>query len=295
MSNRTYWIAAGLGLLIGTAASADLLRFATYNIQNVGYQGISEQRADAIDDIMSSIAADVWAIQEIYEVDNFQAFLNERFGGLYETVIVDGNSSYRVGILSKHPIVSYVDHSDDRAEDGSKIFSRNALEVTLDVGGGELVTVISTHLMPGYDRLRRHLEGQRLAEIIGSLPADRQVVVMGDFNDVFSSEWDPLPSPVNLVQDAGLTAVPARNAVSHSTATFSSTTPVVRYDYIFMSGQLYSQLIQHEVYSGSNAAAASDHLPVWAEVDVAIPEPASAVLWMTGTFTAIMFRRRQRC
>ena len=293
---RRYVLATLMVLLILSGASpadADLIRFATYNTYYALQPDINPGTWNNLASVMNTIDTDVWAIQEIRNGDFFHEFFQDRITGLYETVVAQGNSGYQVGLASRFPIVEVIDHADDRDANGAKIFSRTALEVTIDIGG-ELMTVISTHLMPGYDRERRHLEGQRLAEIIGSLPADRMIVVMGDFNDVFSSAWDPLPSPVNLVQDAGLTAVPARNAESHSTATFSSTTPVVRYDYIFMSGQFYSQLVQHEVYSGSDAAAASDHLPVWAEVDVAIPEPASAVLWMTGTLVAAMFRGRRR-
>jgi len=294
---RRLWclLAAGLVLCLGSArASADLLRFATYNSYNLGYNGvITGSKYDALAGVMNTINADIWAIQEIRDAAAFSEFVNTRLTGLYSTVVLQGNSSYQVGLISRYPIESVVDHSNDRANDGTRIFSRTALEATIRIGE-QLITVISTHLQPGYDRDARNIEGQRLAEIISALPSDRPVIVMGDFNDVYSASSEPVPSPVNLVTAAGLIAAPARNDISRSTATYSSISPVIRYDYVFMSQSYYEKLTQYAVFTSSQTKTASDHLPVWAEVDVEIvPEPASLALW-SAVPAAIWLRRRRR-
>lgn len=107
------------------------------------------------------------------------------------TMVIDGNDNrgIDVGLLSKFPILGIETHIYDGTS-RSRIFSRDCLEVKLEMPNGKPMYILCNHLKSrGYgsqasNDSRREKQAKRLAEILGKYNLDTDyVVVAGDLND----------------------------------------------------------------------------------------------------------------
>lgn len=164
--------------------------------------------------------------------------------------LVEGEARYGNGLLTRFPVLRAERH--DLSVQGQE--PRGALEALLDVPGGP-ARVIVTHLGLRARERRRQLEG--LAAILVARP-EPVLALLGDMN-----EWRPRPfrDPLEILS-RGLLPVPIARS-------FPSRRPLVALDRIWIGRDYH--LVGSGAHRSALARAASDHLPVFAEV-----EPAAA-------------------
>lgn len=142
---------------------------------------------------------------------------------------------------------------------------RGALWVAVDLGGVEL-QVINTHL----GLVPREQQAQAAA-LIGEhwMASDAFVgpaVLLGDFNATpFSRAYRMLAAVLRDAQD-GVGRPP--------TATFPSGFPFLRIDHVFVAGDIVTRSIASPF--DPRARAASDHLPLVAELEIGLPGTAGS-------------------
>lgn len=126
---------------------------------------------------------------------------------------------------------------------------RGALRIDLDIGGP--FSVVAAHL----GLTRYHRQGQ-LAAIRAAVAPDRQpTAIMGDFN-----EWSPT---------RGLAPLQGDFAIHAPGKSFHASLPMAALDRIALGAGL--QLQGGGVVETAQSLRASDHLPIWADIDIAQP------------------------
>jgi endonuclease/exonuclease/phosphatase family metal-dependent hydrolase len=123
---------------------------------------------------------------------------------------------------------------------------RAALEAMVDTPTGAL-HIVAAHL--GLSLRERHRQARKLAEL--AVSASTPTVMLGDFNDWF---WH------GSVQHALRTILPGRSRFR----TFPAFFPLFRLDRIYCRP---ASILRH-AYTDRGARAASDHLPVIADIDL---------------------------
>jgi endonuclease/exonuclease/phosphatase family metal-dependent hydrolase len=136
---------------------------------------------------------------------------------------------------------------------------RGALWVELDLGQDRRLQVINTHLglVPREQQIQAAaLIGEKWLASEGFTPP---AVLLGDFNATpFSATYRLLTS---VLRDAQAKSPRA------PTATFPSGFPLLRIDHVFLAGQI--EVVSVESPYDARARAASDHLPLVVELDLA--------------------------
>jgi endonuclease/exonuclease/phosphatase family metal-dependent hydrolase len=126
--------------------------------------------------------------------------------------------------------------------------ARGALDIELHAAG-RVVRVIVTHL--GLRPAERRVQVRKLLTVLGSIPADSPVVVLGDIN-----EWLPIGRPLRWLH--GLLGKPP------SQGSFPVWAPVFALDRLWC--RPLGALLAVEVHRSTDARVASDHFPVKAVV-----------------------------
>ncbi len=105
---------------------------------------------------------------------------------------IDGNDNrgIDVGILSRYPIKNIKTHIFDKPSSNSRsqTFSRDCLEIELDLGSGKSLHILGNHFVSKMNGSssdpRRKMQAQAVKEILKNYDLSRDyVVVAGDFND----------------------------------------------------------------------------------------------------------------
>jgi endonuclease/exonuclease/phosphatase family metal-dependent hydrolase len=230
------------------------IRVATWNVHScVGTDRRHDPARTAA--VISELDADVVALQEFqYPAD---IALETRTPVVLETLdryecalgptLTRLTHSFGNVLLTRHAIrdLRRLDLSHERRE------PRGALAATIDVHGADL-HVVATHL--GLRPSERRLQVRRIMEHIETLPSGF-LVVLGDFND-----WLPGRSLVR--------ALDARFGKPPSPPSFPAAWPVLTLDRIWVHP--LATLRTLAVHRSPLARRASDHLPVVAEIDVAL-------------------------
>jgi endonuclease/exonuclease/phosphatase family metal-dependent hydrolase len=125
---------------------------------------------------------------------------------------------------------------------------RGCVIVRLATGLGEL-TLVAVHL--GLRRRCRRLQFARILRTLGRGGAER-AVILGDFN-----EWSP---------DRGVEPLQQRFRVVSPGLSFHASQPVAPLDRFALGARV--ALVDAGVEAGPAARRASDHLPVWTEVEL---------------------------
>ena len=115
--------------------------------------------------------ADVVGLQEVENMEELKQFnrkyLKKAFG---EEVLIDANDPrlIDVALVSKLPIVHARSHQFDADEDGRLIFSRDCLEVDIQVSAQKTLTLYVNHFKSkiGGGEDRREKQATRVAEIV---------------------------------------------------------------------------------------------------------------------------------
>jgi endonuclease/exonuclease/phosphatase family metal-dependent hydrolase len=139
---------------------------------------------------------DVICLQEVESLPVLDRFNSFYLGGMKyaHRAVIDcfDPRQIDVAVLSRFPIVSLRSHRDERNKKGTAfLFSRDCLEIELDVGGKKL-TLYANHLksmMEGREatRARRQEQAERVAAIVDTRWKKSgykgNFVVLGDLND----------------------------------------------------------------------------------------------------------------
>lgn len=224
------------------------LRIATYNIHRcVGRDGAADPRRVA--DVLQALDADLVALQEVaFEPDapgDVLQFLAEaaRARAIPGPTLLEGKGRYGNAVLSRIPPrqVRRIDISVPGRE------PRGALHLTVDIPPRTL-SILATHLGLASDERRCQMD--RLTTHIETASAD-VVIMMGDFN-----EWFPWGRSLRRLKRIF--------APLFAPATFPSRRPVVALDRIWVRPA--QALTALKVYAEARARAASDHLPLIADL-----------------------------
>ncbi len=254
----------------------------TYNILDGG-----EDRFDKLLAVMREADPNIIALQEANDeeiLDNLGRELE------MQAVLVEGNRGYNLGLLSRYPI-SEVESPLDPA-----IFHHGYLQAKLDTPLGPVKALVA-HLKPGYSPADEEFRQREVAAILAAMQPDFEGLsfLAGDFNtmspqDVMKLEDWPLHWRVYLATlggDIGRAAITEVLAAGYTDSyrqlyppadpnapeksryqpgyTLPAYKPNIRLDYLFTSPRLATHLQSCEVFSSSQAKAASDHLPLVAD------------------------------
>lgn len=177
---------------------------------------------------------------------------------------------YGNALLTRFPIRRWIKHKLPRTPSGGKkyIEPRGLIEVELEVDGHPL-TVFLTHLHAGEPEELREAQVRVILERMKRCNTPH--ILMGDFNDF--SPLDPGAPPTKsnavamILREGYIDAFRYLN--SHEVGgTFPSHRPIRRVDFIFLSPDLAPCLRSAGVLRTPMTAIASDHYPVWAELDL---------------------------
>ena len=252
--------------------SAHHLKVMTYNIHScIGIDG--KIRPERIISVIRSCRADVIALQEV-DANRQRSRGHEQARMIADALamshhyyaVSDWNGEqYGLAIVSRYPLehvqsghLTPVDHA-NRSE------ARGALWVKLATPAG-VVNVINTHF--GLRREERQRQAAMLLgdDWLGQVPAAEPIILCGDLND----------GPKSLVCKSfgrRLVDVACRLPNHRPRATFISTMPLRRLDYIFASEHFTVNAVRQP--RTPTAKLASDHLPVCAELQLRLPNFAA--------------------
>jgi endonuclease/exonuclease/phosphatase family metal-dependent hydrolase len=224
------------------------LRVASYNIHcGIGWDGrFNEQR---ILDVLKEIEPDVVALQEVESrasgIDMLQWLAKGMgFHAVAGTTLLHADGHYGNGLLTRCPVIRsrLLDLSFGRRE------PRGAISADLDCNG-EPIRIVATHL--GLRPAERREQVQLLLKLFRESPDDR-AVLLGDLN-----EWFLWGRPLRRLHKY-FTHTP-------SPPTFPSVMPVLALDRLWTHPRAILRRIS--VHTSPKARAASDHLPLVAELE----------------------------
>jgi endonuclease/exonuclease/phosphatase family metal-dependent hydrolase len=153
---------------------------------------------------VKEVDADVIALQEVEGVDTLKHFRTDYLGGFraYESVTgIDGNDPRLIDVmvLSKLPVVHVRSYQclRDPGVKGKELFSRDCLEVVLEVLPGKTLTLFVNHLKSmirtraeTQPKRERQAAGVRqlVEERFGANAGREKFAILGDFNDYLEKD-----------------------------------------------------------------------------------------------------------
>ncbi|MFL5834318.1 MAG: endonuclease/exonuclease/phosphatase family protein [Solirubrobacterales bacterium] len=253
---------------------------------------------------VKELDADVIAMQEVEGVDTLKHFRTEFLGGFrsYEYVDgIDGNDPRLIDVmvLSKLPIVhvrSY-QHLRDPGVKGKELFSRDCLEVLIEVAPGETLTLFVNHLKSMIrtreeTRPKRERQAAGVKQIVeerfGADAGKEKFVILGDFNDYLEKDDQGESGIAELVEwEQVENVVTRRPADDRWTHCYAGGNDYKQLDYMLLSKSLAeANPGQPEIMRkgmptratrydgprfdgiGKDKPKASDHCPVVMEIEV---------------------------
>ncbi len=295
----TRWLKWGGGLLccvsllsfaVGETWKIATYNLANYNLTNRQIEGAylteypkPEREKTALRRVIQDLNADVLALQEV----GGEMFLRELQRDLkgegvdypYSVVLTAGDSSRKVGVLSRRPFAQVRRHDDLEFKyfNGREGVKRGMLEVRFDTAAGELALFVvhfKSRLTERSDdpeaEIRRGREATAARDRVLELFPDPRTglfMIAGDFNDgpvdravrAFAQRGDlPLSYLVPVADSRGETWTHRywRNDVYS------------RVDHIMVSKSLQAVMSSEVgvVYDGPGVTVASDHRPVMVEL-----------------------------
>ncbi|MEM9019452.1 MAG: endonuclease/exonuclease/phosphatase family protein [Planctomycetota bacterium] len=289
-----------MGLPVAVAEEVTVM---SYNLENAfdvfddpytGDESTDAKRSDEMVAIAKAIASADPDIVVVQELEN-QAMLE----GLVRTFLSDAGYDYiacdrgndgrgiNLGIISRYPIRSITSYrhrtlTHPDAPDRTWRFSRDAMQITLDVNGQRL-DVINVHLKsnsssPGDEnsKLRRTAEAIMVKSIIREMTDERPdayVLLMGDINSNLEERPEqprPWPATAHLrapESDGSQLLHDAHDALSFDeriTIPGRGRYPGAVFDYIYASSALHQNLIAEKsiIVNDPDLVSGSDHYPV---------------------------------
>ncbi len=198
-------------------------------------------KASSIAKVVNKQSPDLLALQEVGTKDLLGTVNNSLSKKLpyYELIPSDDPRGINVALMSAYPLVKVQSHKDERLFTpdgrGPYYFSRDCLEVHVDVGGNRRVAVLVNHQISQLDSsvdtdFKRLAQAARTREIADQIRRETPwtaVVITGDMND------DPTTPPLNVFFSDGAYVDFWKGAPTSTTWTFKeSSTKKYRFDYV---------------------------------------------------------------
>jgi endonuclease/exonuclease/phosphatase family metal-dependent hydrolase len=223
-------------------------------VEAVHFEELGENSKEITGKAVMEVKADVIAFQEVEGVDTLKHFRTDYLKGFrtYEHVAgIDGNDQrlIDVAVLSRHPIVHVRSYAQRRDTNGSgkELFSRDCLEVDVDVDGRTL-TLFVNHLKSMIrtreeTRPKRERQAAGVKQIIedrfGPDPGDENFIVLGDLNDYLQTDDQGQSGIKELVEwdqvENVIARLPAEEQWTHF---FSKRKDYKQLDYMLLSKSL---------------------------------------------------------
>ena len=246
----------GFIIAIVTLAARPTLRVATYNVHRC--RGIDGRtRPDRIAAVLSSIDADVIALQEVVGVGPRGGGHAEELGALLGMgwVIAPARQlrGHQFGnvVLSRFPITHHLEH--DLSWKTCEPRRLQRVDVAVD---GATLHIYNVHL--GTAILERRHQAQRLATIVTDRHVGGPKLVLGDFN-----EW--MRGLATTLLSDRLNSVDLRNYLRRR-RTYPGLFPILHLDHIYYAGRL--EVLAVELPRTRLSLVASDHLPLVADIRI---------------------------
>jgi endonuclease/exonuclease/phosphatase family metal-dependent hydrolase len=167
-----------------------------FSINDLAFDIYDETEKQITAQAIKEIDADILALQEVESLPLLDRFSSQYLASMKykHRIVVDSFDprSIDVALLSRHPIVKVRSNRQERnANNTTWLFSRDCLEVELDVAGKKL-TLYVNHFKSmirtrAETKARREAQVKRVAEIVDeqwrAQNYEGNFVVLGDFND----------------------------------------------------------------------------------------------------------------
>ncbi len=171
-----------------------------FTVNDLAFEFLKKEEKALTAKAIQALNADILALQEVENFDVLKRFRSTFLKPMKYTygALIDGNDPrfIDVAVLSRHQLVRVRTHQ-ELVADGEPIFSRDCLEVDVQVGSRTL-TLFVNHLKSMLDqrdpangrrntRERRLLQAMTVRQLVedrfGTSPGDQPFVVCGDLND----------------------------------------------------------------------------------------------------------------
>lgn len=249
--------------------------------------------------VIKEVKADIQCFVEVENRETLSNFNGDLLGSkrFPFNILIDGNDDrgIDVGLLSRFPIKNLRTHIFDKEKPTSRsfIFSRDCLEVELEMTGGKSLFILCNHFKSkGFSASqtdadkKRKAQANRVKEILKSnydLKTD-MVVVLGDFNDTPDS--NPLAELLAVPNLFDVLKVKFGNDIENTYTYFFK--KKIQIDYLLVSKPLKEAMTDagverrgmFDIDTLSNGVvkrfdtitapsnAASDHAAVWADFNI---------------------------
>lgn len=228
------------------------IKLMTYNLHN-GFNPGGDLDMEALAKVIEDADPDIIALQEISRgwlisgrVDMLD-WLSQRLDMPYVTGPTEGKL-WGNAVLSKYPVTESINYE---LPPQNLFLRRGLLLVNIDIGNGESLNIIATHLhhIPADSEIRQ----QQVPALLALWDTAKFTVITGDMNA------KPDSPEMALLREAGLVDV-MDGSIPPEGYTFNSVEPFERIDYIWITPDLKS--FNAEVIP----VQASDHFPVVVEL-----------------------------
>ena len=225
--------------------------------------------------LLQDMKCEVAALQEVgdphlttreNEVADHAAWLGRRLGwfAAYGPNLVLRGRPYGNAILSRFPI-AHAHNYDLSIEDREP---RGCLRADLSLPEGRSLHLFDLHLGLSGGERRRQAAMLLSADLLRDTALTAPLVVCGDFNI-----WSPLPGPIRRLLRTSLRD--AATIAGSRRATWPSVLPLLRLDRAYVDDGV--QVLACGVVNDPRTRAASDHLPLWVELEPTGAAPGLAV------------------
>lgn len=229
--------------------------------------------------VIDSVDADLYGLQEVVNAQYFQAILDSlpRYGGVLSFGI---GQPQKMAFLYKRSVIDSVNSTHILKVPGTWGNGRYPLlfigDATVQGVKKRIYAVVihakATGDVPAEDYQQRLSDAQALHEFLNTSYPDRNVIVLGDFNDdVDVSTYNSQPSPYkSFMDDTERYNVITRRLSDKGVSSYSKGNTML--DHILVSDELASQVfigaekIENPSYIGSYITTTSDHYPVSARL-----------------------------
>lgn len=220
--------------------------------------------------VIKAASPDVLALQEV-ENEALLTRLNTALAPLslpnVKLIPTRDPRGINVALMSRFPITNAISHASDRlfAPDGygPLYYSRDCLEVHLDVGGNRRAVVLVNHQISQLEdstnsERKRQAQALRTREIGDALLREipgRPVIITGDMND------EPSSATMNLYFSGGAFVDIGTRVGSTDRWTYRYSGDKLRFDYIIPDKASSNWVKSVQFVHGTDVTAASDHEP----------------------------------
>ncbi|WJV54194.1 endonuclease [Prodigiosinella aquatilis] len=273
-------------------------------------QNFSDQQRKNTGKVIATLNADILCAVEVENMGVLKNFNSQILGKqkFNQFVMIDSPNDPRgidVACLTRHHIIQLRTHVFDAGKQFDPVFSRDCLEVMIDIGLKQPISVLCNHFKSQNGRTeeerRRSAEKRRdqavkVVEILTQTYDLKQdyVAVMGDLNEDSSNAWKSLEALFSLpdLHPVIDPAWPESERYTYYYAGGKKGERLNQLDYIFLSTPLYQAMTtwgveRRGIYDIDKIAAqegaepvepfpevtswdtgASDHAALWVDVDI---------------------------